>query len=99
MPADVHVRHLSELRRFVADVGADTDAVLAYEELGGGTLDLQHTVVPEAARGRGVGAALVRSAVAYAREHDVKLMATCPYVSAWLARHQREADVFVDAGA
>ena len=99
MPDDVRVRHLPELRRFVADVGADTDAVLAYEELGGGTLDLQHTVVPEAARGRGVGAALVRSAVAYARARDVKLVATCPYVAAWLARHPRETDVFVDADA
>ena len=95
MSAAVNVRHLAEARRFTADVGADADAVLAYEELPGGTLDLQHTVVPHEARGGGVGAALVRAAVDHARAHDVKLVATCPYVSAWLARHPHDADVFV----
>ena len=99
MPADVHVHHHPDLRRFTADVGADEEAVLAYRELAGGTLDLQHTVVPEEARGGGVGDALVRAAVDYARRHDVKLIPTCPYVEAWLERHPGEADVFAGADA
>jgi predicted GNAT family acetyltransferase len=96
--AAVHVRHLPDRHRFAADVGADDDAVLAYEALPGGTLDLQHTVVPTAARGRGVGEALVRAAVEHARAENLKLVATCRYVAAWLARHPREADVFVTPG-
>jgi hypothetical protein len=99
MPDAVQVRHLPEARRFVADVGADADAVLAYHELPGGALDLQHTVVPEEARGGGVGAALVRAAVAHARARDLKLVATCPYVAAWAERHPAEADVFVGGDA
>ena len=99
MPANVRVQHHPELRRFTADVGADEEAVLAYRELAGGTLDLQHTVVPEAARGGGVGAALVRAAVDYAKAHDVKLVPTCPYVAAWVERHPGEAAVFAGAGA
>ena len=98
MSAAVTVRHVPESRRFTADVGADADAVLAYEELPGGTLDLQHTVVPPEARGGGVGSALVRAAVDHARAHGVKLVATCPYVSAWLARHPGDADVFITGG-
>jgi hypothetical protein len=93
----VEVRHRPESRRFVAEVGAGAEAVLAYQELPGGVLDLQHTVVPEEARGGGVAAALVRAAVRHARERDVRLVATCPYVAAWLDRHPRDADVFVDA--
>lgn len=95
----VHVRHNAAEHRFTADVGAGEDAVLAYEELAGGVLDLQHTVVPSEARGVGVADALVQAAVAYARAHDVQLVPTCPYVAAWLQRHPREADVFVGAGA
>ena len=98
-PAPVQVRHSPELRRFTADVGADDEAVLAYQEVGRDVLDLQHTIVPEEARGGGVGSALVRAAVAHARAHDLKLVPTCPYVVAWLERHPREADVFVGAGA
>lgn len=94
----VHVQHRPDRRRFTADVGGD-DAVLAYEELPGGTLDLQHTVVPPEARGEGVADALVRAAVAYARGHHVKLVPTCPYVAAWLERHPGERDVFEQAGA
>lgn len=98
-PMSVHVEHRPDQRRFTADVGAGDDAVLAYEALPGGTLDLQHTVVPPEARGEGVGDALVRAAVAYARQHHVQLVPTCPYVSAWLKRHPGEADVFAGAVA
>ena len=97
--APVQVRHLPDRRRFSADVGAADHAVLAYEELDGGTLDLQHTVVPAEARGGGVAAALVRAAVDHARANGLKLLATCPYVGAWLDRHPRERDVFVTADA
>lgn len=99
MPAPVDVQHRPEDHRFAADVGADADAVLVYEERADGALDLQHTVVPPEARGGGVGDALVRSAVAYARAHDVKLIPSCPYVAAWAKRHPAEADVFAGAGA
>jgi hypothetical protein len=45
-----------------------------------------------------VGEALVRAAVEHARAENLKLVATCRYVAAWLARHPREADVFVTPG-
>lgn len=99
MPTPVDVRHRPEEHRFTADVGAEAEAVLAYEERADGALDLQHTVVPPEARGGGVGDALVRAAVAYARAHDVRLVPTCPYVAAWAERHPGEAAVFAGAGA
>lgn len=92
----VHVEHRPADHRFVADV-AGGEAVLVYEPLSGGVLDIEHTIVPEEARGEGVGDALVRAAVAYARHERVHLIPTCPYVGAWLARHPKDGDVFVDA--
>ena len=96
-PSAVHVEHRPADHRFVADV-AGGEAVLIYEPLARGSLDLEHTIVPEEARGGGVGDALVRAAVAYARREGVQLVPTCPYVEAWLARHPKEDDVFADAG-
>ena len=53
-------------------------------------LDLQHTEIPASGHGQGVGDALVRAALAYAREHGLRVIATCPYVQAWLKRHPGE---------
>ncbi len=91
----VRVDHRPADHRFVAQVDGG-EAVLIYEPVGDGVLDLEHTVVPPEARGGGVGDALVRAAVAYARTEGVGLIPTCPYVTAWLRRHPDDADVFVD---
>lgn len=93
--SSVHVEHRPADHRFVADVEGG-EAVLLYAELPGGVLDLEHTIVPEEARGAGVGDALVRAAIAHARHANLHLIPTCPYVEAWLTRHPREADIFVD---
>jgi predicted GNAT family acetyltransferase len=89
------VSHDAAHRRFTAPTDGG-EAVLAYEPAGERTLDLQHTVVPEDARGEGVGDALVRAAVAHARAEGLTLIPTCPFVEAWMRRHPDERDVFGD---
>jgi predicted GNAT family acetyltransferase len=37
-----------------------------------------------------VSDALVRAALAYAGERQLRVIATCPYVQAWLRRHPEE---------
>lgn len=91
--SSVHVQHRPADHRFVASVRGG-EAVLAYEPRPDGALDLEHTIVPEEARGEGVADALVRAAVDYARREGVQLIPTCPYVEAWLLRHPKESDVF-----
>lgn len=86
MSAAVRVEHDAAGSRFVAALD-EGEGVLAYRKVGEKTLDLQHTVVPEAARGDGVGDALVRAALDHARAHGMTVVPTCPFVAVWLKAH------------
>jgi uncharacterized protein len=83
------VQHDPDHSRFFVPLPGG-DAQLLYAMFGDDVLDLQHTEVPPSAKGQGVGDALVRRALAYARERGLRVMATCPYVQAWLRRHPDE---------
>jgi predicted GNAT family acetyltransferase len=61
-------------------------AVLRYQ-LKRGHLVLEHTEVPPELEGRGIGSALVEAAVERARTEGLRLVAVCPFASAWLRRH------------
>lgn len=86
------VEHDADRHRFVARL-PEGEAALVYSERDGDRLDLLHTEVPPAARGGGVGAALVRAALAHARSHGQQVIPSCPFVRRWLDAHPDEADV------
>ncbi len=90
------VRRNESRHRFevVTDTGT---AVLDYSEARPGVLDLQHTAVPQAARGRGVAGALVRGALDDARAHGEKIIPTCPFVASWLGKHPEYRDLVATA--
>lgn len=77
--------HDTNRQRFVADV----DGCKAYVDytLHDGGLDIRHTVVPQEIGGRGVAAALVKTAYDYAVAQNLKVIATCSYAVVWLKRH------------
>lgn len=81
----VAVTHDQAARRFHADVDGGR-AVAAYERRNGAMV-LTHTTVPEAAEGKGVGSALARTALEYARSEGLRVEAECPFMAAWLKRH------------
>ena len=83
------VQHDPERQRFFIPL-EDGEAVLRYSFFSDDILDLQHTEVPRSARGQGAGDALVRAALAYAREHDFHVIVTCPYAQRWLRKHPEE---------
>jgi uncharacterized protein len=85
----VTVEHDPEHSRFVVRLPGG-EAELLYAPFGDDVLDLQHTEVPPSGQGKGVADALIRAALAYAREHGMRVMATCPYVQSWLRRHPGE---------
>lgn len=90
---DVHRNDASH--RFEIETDGGT-AVLEYSRPREGVLDLQHTEVPGAARGKGVADQLVRSALDQAREDGDKIIPTCPYVAAWIGRHPEYRDTVAE---
>jgi predicted GNAT family acetyltransferase len=71
------------------------DGHLAYLEynLTGKVLQLIHSEVPEALRGRGLASELAQSALDWAREHGVKVDVICPSVAAYIEKHPEYSDL------
>jgi predicted GNAT family acetyltransferase len=77
--------------RFEAHLG-DEVAFTEYRLLGSGIL-FPHTEVPPAFEGRGVASALVRAAMAFARERGQKVIPVCPFVAGYVAKHPEFHDL------
>ena len=87
--------HRPDARRFEMDLGADGVAYVAYAHHDEGVFDLQHTIVPEPAQGRGIGSTLIGGVFDFARRERIRLVPTCPFVAEWLAEHPEGEDVVV----
>ncbi len=78
--------------RYVVDVGGH-EAELTYYGDGAGRIVIDHTGVPDALGGRGIGLALLRRAVEDARAESVKIVPACSYAAAQMARRPELQDV------
>jgi predicted GNAT family acetyltransferase len=83
--------HNVEAQRFEAAL----DGEIAHVDyrLRGGVMRMHHTSVPRAFEGRGIAAALVRAAIAHAREHSLRVAPDCPYVRSYMQRHPDTHDL------
>jgi predicted GNAT family acetyltransferase len=59
----------------------------------GDRLIVNHTEVPAAFNGRGIGSVLVEGVFRIARESGRKVVPGCGFVAAWARRHREWADV------
>jgi predicted GNAT family acetyltransferase len=75
----------------------ERDGQVAFLEynLTGKILQLIHTEVPEALRGKGMASELAESAFQWAREHQVKVDVVCPYVAAYLKKHPEYSELVI----
>ena len=80
------IRHDPESQRFTTKTDHG-QAVLAYSEIEPGTLDYRSTVVPAEDRGQGIGEELVLFALAWARENDLHVIPSCPFVKRVIEEH------------
>jgi len=73
----------------------ERDGHVAYLEytLAGKVLQLIHSEVPEALRGKGLGSELARSALEWARENGTKVDVICSTVAAYLEKHPEYSDL------
>ena len=80
--------------RYVARVaGIGEEAELTFSKAGTGLVIADHTAVPEAMRGMGVGNLLATRLVEDARRGGYGILALCPFVRAQAQRHPEWADV------
>ena len=85
------VRDNSALHRFELDTDGHT--AYAYYQMAPGVITLNHTEVPPALGGRGVGSALVRGVLEAVRARGLKVVPKCPFVSAFMGRHPEFNDL------
>lgn len=88
--AALAVRDDRDASRFVLEM----DGAVAWLEYrvdgsddGADRLVLEHTEVPQALSGRGIGSRLVEAGLERARTDGLRLRSECPFATAWLRRH------------
>ena len=84
---DVTVTDVPEKQRYEARVDGELAAFADYiptDEL----IAFTHTEVLPAFEGKGVGSALVHDALDDVRARSRSVLAVCPFVSGWIARHR-----------
>lgn len=81
--------------RYVARIdGIDAEAELTYSRSSPTLIIADHTGVPDAFRGQGIGRQLAARMVEDARREGVKIFVLCPFVNAERKKHPEWADVF-----
>jgi hypothetical protein len=69
------------------------EAEMTYSRASSTLIIIDHTEVPDALRGRGVGQALVERAVLDARLEGFRIIPLCPFAKAQFERHPAWGDV------
>lgn len=85
------VEHDAARSRFVIKT-PEGDAMLLYD-LHGTRMIIRHTEVPPELEGHGLGAALAKTALEYARANQLKVILVCPYVTKYVERHPEYQDL------
>lgn len=89
--SDTSIRHDPSSSRFIADV-AGGEATLEYIRDGRRVI-FTHTGVPPESEGKGIGAALAKAGLDWARAEKLQVVPACPFVSSYVKRHREYGDV------
>lgn len=89
--AEYSVINNEEARRFECHVDGYV-ALIDYRNRPG-KIVYTHTEVPPQLEGRGIGSAMARAALDYARQSGIKVVPLCPFVKSYIERHQEYADL------
>ncbi len=81
----INITHNEQAQRFETTIDGHI-GYISYQQQDN-TLVYDHTIVPPALGGRGVGSALVKHALDYAQEHDKKVVPQCSFVASYINKH------------
>lgn len=76
------------------------DGITAFSEYSrrDGVTVFIHTEVPDALSGKGVGSKLARGALDMVRARGDRVIARCPFISAFINKHKEYQDLLVEPG-
>ena len=89
--ADLEVRHNEKLHRFEAGEPSNL-AKLNYSPAGN-SVEMVHVEVPAEYQGQGVAGKLAEAALNWARQQNLKVIPSCPYVKGYLGKHPEYSDL------
>ena len=86
------VRDNTERRRFEVVVDGEVAGFARYQRRGGRIIFV-HTEIDAAHEGQGLASALARAALDAAREAGEPVIPLCPFIAAYIRRHEEYADL------
>jgi hypothetical protein len=81
---------------FYMEKDGEIMAELLYHMASPKKMVIEHTDVEDELRGQNIGFELVRTAVEYAREHNIKITVWCPFAKKVFEKNPDWADVLED---
>ena len=93
--SDTQVTNNVERSRFEIRVEDGRLAGFTQYVEGDGVRDFIHTVVRDGFEGQGIGGKLARAALDRTRAEGLSVIATCPFINGWIAKHPDYQDLLV----
>ena len=90
-PDELVVHENPEASRFEITVANQT-AFVEYRRKAD-QINLVHTIVPPALEGRGIGSALAKYSLDFARKNSLCVIPSCPFIAAYIKSHAQYADL------
>ena len=91
---ELQIKQDEEQNRFISFIES-YEAVVEYS-LKNNVLDLYRTFTPPELRGKGIVGKLVKFALDYAKDNNLKVIPTCSYVKSFIDRHENYKDLLAD---
>lgn len=91
---EITIQHDKRGQEFTISLNGDT-AELSYARPSTDVIEFQHTYVPESFQGRGIGSKLIAHGLQFAREQNLKVVASCQAVESYLNKNPNEKDLLL----
>jgi predicted GNAT family acetyltransferase len=92
---DVTVDDAPAEERYEIRVGGELGGFVEYR-IAGGTIRFVHTEIGGAFEGQGLGGRLAQGALDDVRERGLSVVAECPFIAGWIARHPDYTDLLAN---
>lgn len=89
----IEIEETGSKGRYLVKGPDGAEAEMTFTKIGASQIIIDHTGVPDAFRGQGIGARLVARAVEDARAAGKTIIPLCPFAASQFRRHPEWADV------